>query len=145
MELRKAGRKDAWGILALALLLWPEHDTDSLFDEISNALEGPETAFFVAISEKAIIGFAECTLRHDYVEGARTSPVGYLEGIFVKEKNRGQGVARALVGACEAWAKALGCTEFASDCLLQNTESIAFHHRVGFGEANRIVCFLKKV
>ena len=91
------------------------------------------------------IGFAQCQLRHDYVEGTETSPVGYLEGIYIKEADRHQGIARALLAACEDWAKAQGCTEFASDCELTNTESQAFHQAVGFSEANRIVAFVKKL
>ena len=35
------------------------------------------------------IGFAQCTLRNDYVEGSSSSPVGYLEGIYVKDEYRG--------------------------------------------------------
>ena len=31
------------------------------------------------------IGFAQCQLRYDYVEGTKTTPVGYLEGIFIKD------------------------------------------------------------
>ena len=42
-------------------------------------------------------GVALCALRHDYVEGCETSPVGYLEGVCVQEEYRQQGVARKLV------------------------------------------------
>lgn len=55
------------------------------------------------------IGFALCQLRYDYVEGAKTSPVGYLEGIFVKEAYRQKGYARELFAECQAWAKEKGC------------------------------------
>lgn len=91
------------------------------------------------------MGFAQCQLRRDYVEGTESSPVGYLEGIFVAEEYRHQGVARKLLAACEIWAKEQGCTEFASDCELANTASLRFHLNVGFQEANRIICFTKKL
>ena len=91
------------------------------------------------------MGFAQCQLRHDYVEGTETSPVGYLEGIYVREGVRRQGVARKLLSACESWAKAQGCKEFASDCELDNTDSQRFHQAVGFEEANRIVAYVKKL
>lgn len=32
-----------------------------------------------------------------------------------------------------------GCTEFASDCELDNTESSKFHLNLGFEEENRII------
>jgi len=145
MDIRKADRKDAWGVLALALLLWPDSETDPLFEEISGLLDDPEAGIFVAVDEKTLAGFAQCSLRRDYVEGTSTSPVGYLEGVYVRATHRRQGVARALVSACEGWARSQHCTEFGSDCLLENQLSIRFHHGAGFHEANRIVCFLKRL
>jgi aminoglycoside 6'-N-acetyltransferase I len=68
-----------------------------------------------------------------------------LEGIFVAEDYRRQGIARALLRACENWSKEQGCTEFASDCELTNTESLLFHLKLGFLEANRIICFTKEL
>lgn len=38
-----------------------------------------------------------------------------------------------------------GCTEFASDCELDNEASLAFHLKMGFAEANRIICFTKRI
>jgi aminoglycoside 6'-N-acetyltransferase I len=37
----------------------------------------------------------------------------------------------------------MGCKEFASDCKLENTESLRFHLKIGFEEAGRIICFKK--
>ena len=91
------------------------------------------------------MGFAQCQLRHDYVEGTESSPVGYLEGIYAAPDCRRQGIAGALLAACERWAVKMGCTEFASDCELDNLESLAFHKSAGFTEANRIICFTKKL
>lgn len=89
------------------------------------------------------IGFAQCQLRCDYVEGTSTSPVGYLEGIFVKEGYRNRGYAKELLAECEAWAKNNGCLEFASDCEIDNADSFYFHKAMNFIEANRIICFTK--
>ena len=55
------------------------------------------------------------------------------------------GIARKLLSCCENRAKAQGCTEFASDCELDNTDSQRFHRAVGFEEANRIVAYVKKI
>ena len=90
-------------------------------------------------------GFAHCALRGEYTEGVINLPAGYLEAVFVKEKYRRKGFARALVAAAEEWARAKGCTEFASDCECGNEDSVAFHKAAGFGEVNRIVCFVKKL
>ena len=91
------------------------------------------------------VGFAQCTLRTDYVEGTESSPVGYLEGVFVNAEYRGNGYAKELLLACENWAKNMSCTEFASDCELDNMASFKFHIAAGFDEANRIICFRKRI
>jgi aminoglycoside 6'-N-acetyltransferase I len=79
------------------------------------------------------------------VEGTETSPVGYLEGIYVTESARNRGIARQLLAECENWAREQGCREFASDCELGNTVSLEFHLSLGFREVNRIICFAKKL
>ena len=79
------------------------------------------------------------------MEGTKTTPVGYLEGIFIREEYRKQGYAKKLLSKCEEWAKEQGCSEFASDCELENEISIEFHIKMGFEEANRIVCFKKSL
>ena len=126
----------------LAAKLW-EHPAEELQEEFAALLSDPDAALFAAKRDEAVVGFAQCQLRHDYVEGTSSSPVGYLEGIWVEEAHRNRGIAAALLRACEEWARAQGCTEFASDCELTNTDSIRFHEAMGFEEANRIVCFRK--
>lgn len=69
----------------------------------------------------------------------------FWEGIYVREDFRRRGVARELLAACEQWARKQGCREFASDCELTNRESERFHRALGFGEAGRISCFVKKL
>lgn len=98
----------------------------------------------LALEGERPVGFAQCALRRDYVEGSSTSPVGYLEGIFVLPEHRRRGIAHRLVDACQSWAQLQGYKEFASDCELDNLESQRFHQACGFAEVNRIVCFLKK-
>ena len=143
--IRKAAPEDSSAIAGLALLLWPDHTLSELEAEFSQLLTQREAAIFLFSEAGVPAGFAQCQLRHDYVEGTGSSPVGYLEGIFVRETHRRQGIARKLLAACEDWAKAMGCREFASDCELDNTDSLAFHLQLGFTEANRIICFTKKL
>lgn len=131
-------------VAQLATELWPSHTVEELSTEFAEVL-ADGGAFFLAEEQGASAGFAQCQLRRDYVEGTDSSPVGYLEGIYVRESYRGKGVAHALLTACESWAKEQGCSEFASDCELTNTNSLAFHLKAGFAEANRIICFTKKL
>ena len=143
--IRKAAPEDSSDIARLARLLWPDHSLSELEAEFSQLVTQRSAAVFLCLDEDSPVGFAQCQLRHDYVEGTIHSPVGYLEGIFVQEDHRRTGVAGKLLAACEDWASAMGCREFASDCELHNTDSLAFHLRLGFTEANRIICFTKKL
>ena len=141
--IRKAERNDLPVLTELALELWPEHAADKMYFDLGSIMMAGESVFFLSYEGDKPVGFAQCQLRHDYVEGTETSPVGYLEGLYVQDAFRKQGFAGQLMKACEAWAKAEGCVEFASDCEIDNEESLAFHLKLGFKEANRIICFKK--
>ena len=145
LTIRKADSSVASAVAMLAQQLWPHHETAQLQEEFEPLLADANVAVFLAFSDEEVAGFAQCQLRNDYVEGTSSSPVGYLEGIFVTPAYQKQGIARALLAACENWAKQRGCSEFASDCELDNRDSLLFHLNVGFEEANRIICFTKKL
>ena len=83
----------------------------------------------------------EASRRVDYVNGTRSSPVAFLEGLYVAPGSRGQGVARALVESVSLWAEREGCRELASDCLLDNSSAHAVHRALGFEETERVVYF----
>lgn len=141
--IKKANINDVETIASLAILMWKQHTIQDLIDEFSNIISTGKAQFFLKYYKDIPIGFAQCQLRYDYVEGTNSSPVGYLEGIFVKESYRNKGYAKELLAACETWAKERGCREFASDCEINNINSFRFHKAVDFIEANRIICFTK--
>ena len=143
--IRKATKTDYPAAAALAVKMWEDADSRELTREWEEADATGEGAVLIAEEGGTIVGFAQCALRHDYVEGTRSSPVGYLEGVYVEETCRRRGYAAQLLSACQAWAKEKGCREFASDCELTNTDSLNFHLAMGFSEANRIICFTKNL
>lgn len=144
-HLRQAGPGDAAQLAELACAMWPEHTHQEMIEEFEGLLSKEDAALFLYYKNHQPAAFAQCQLRYDYVEGTKTCPVAYLEGIFVTAAERRKGIARKLLLACESWARKRGCTEFASDCELSNLTSQAFHQAVGFEEANRIVAFVRKI
>ena len=137
----QADDKREW--LRMRLALWPDHIAEESLAEMDVFLADPLTPTFVAVRENGSLGgFLEGGLRK-YAEGCDSSPVGYLEGWFVDEDLRGQGVGSALVGAMEAWAREQGCTEMASDTWLDNETSIQAHLKLGYEESERLVHFRK--
>ena len=141
--IKRATTEDAGQLARMAIQLWTEHDPKALEDEFRKLAENDEAACFIKYLEDAPVAFAQCQLRRDYVEGTESSPVGYLEGIYVSEGYRKKGYAAELLSECEKWAREKGCTEFASDCELDNMDSLRFHMALGFEEVNRIICFRK--
>ena len=132
----------AWRTFRVAL--WP--DGDSHAADIARLLERADMVAFMAVAETGDpAGFAEASLRHDYVNGCETSPVCFLEGIYVAPAHRKTGVARALSDAVENWGRQKGCSEYASDALAENIASWHMHIALGFDEAERIVVFHKKL
>ena len=141
--IKKATIEDAKNLAALAAQMWTGHGLKDLENECRKLVKNDEAACFIKYTDGKPIAFAQRQLRHDYVERTGTSPVGYFEGIFVSEGYRRKGYAAELLSECQRWAAEKGCTEFASDCELDNTNSIRFHMSLGFEEASRIVCFRK--
>ena len=139
----RARIEDAQILADLAIQMWADHDLDDLTEEFRQLVMGDDAACFIKYVDGKPIAFAQCQLRHDYVEGTESSPVGYLEGIFVSEEYRKKGYAAELLSECEKWVREESCTEFASDCELGNADSVKFHMSLGFEEANRIICFRK--
>jgi len=129
----------------LGILLWPDNSFHDLFEEFSEILEGERETAFVCRAGQEYVGFIHVSLRFDYVEGSSSSPVGFVEGIYVKEPYRKRGIAKKLVAHGEIWAKAQGCREMGSDIEQDNMASYDFHRNIGFREANRLICFIKDI
>ncbi len=135
---------DAW--VAMRHALWPDYSETELRGGAGAMLVEPaKFDVRIAVIDGKPVGFSEVALRADYVNGCETSPVAFLEGIYVAPEHRLKGVARALVAEAEAWAKKTGCKEFASDALLENAASHDMHKALGFAETERVVYFKKSI
>ena len=144
MKIERAAAEhiESWAELRAAL--WPdetvEHHRDDVIDTFLSG--APRNAAFICRgADGAICGFAEVALRNDYVNGCGTSPVLFLEGIYVQPGDRRRGVGKSLCAAAAEWGRSLGCSEFASDAALDNAESLRFHAALGFDETERVVFF----
>ncbi|HBL85478.1 MAG: hypothetical protein A2Y17_06170 [Clostridiales bacterium GWF2_38_85] len=145
IKYRIAKQSDIDKLIKLMLLLYKNTSYEELLAEIEPDIESNNFVFFLALDNGKFVGFSHCAVRHDYVEGTNGGNVGYLEGIFVLPEYRRKGIAKHLLALCEGWSREKGCKEFASDCEIGNTESYNFHIKMNFSEANRVICFAKRI
>ncbi|WP_153102394.1 GNAT family N-acetyltransferase [Paraburkholderia hayleyella] len=147
--------------LALRQALWPHASAQQHRQDIEKLLQrrARSVAFMARVPDAAFpgsgsavpsvagsaacIAFAEAVLRDDYVNGCQSSPVLFLEGLYVAPAFRRQGVARRLCTALEQWGLQQGCTEFASDTALSNFAAQEMHRALGFAPTERVVFFRK--
>ncbi len=132
--------------LSMAIQLWPEYDPGELSQIVSDGIQSKKYRRLLCQNDSGVyVGFIDLSLRHDYVEGSSTSPVAYIEGIYVKSDYRNLGVAKFMVSEAGNWAKQNGCSEIGSDTSLTNIDSQNFHERVGFEKSDVVVHFIKKL
>src|SRR4051812_41952655 len=88
--------------LKMALALWSyesKEDMESLFHHLYYS---ESDKMLIARSDSGVAaGFANISIRKEYVEGSNSSPVGYIEGIYVKPEFRKQGIARKFIEMAE--------------------------------------------
>ena len=139
-RVRPVIRADASEWFRLRKLLWDESSDDEHRVEMLDIYSHPEMQL-VLIAETdggRLVGFLEASIR-PFVEDCYSDHVGYLEGWFVEEGYRKNGIGRKLVRAAESWARSKDCTEMASDSEIGNDLSLKAHQNLGYEETSRLV------
>lgn len=145
--IRACATVDEPGWLELRQALWPDATRQEHLEEMQDFLRSPQRYIQYVCRDEAgdAVGFIEASLRHDYVNGTDTSPVAFVEGLYVRPDSRRKGRGTELMLAVQAWAASMGCTELASDAALDNTVSHRAHRALGFEETERVVYFRKRL
>ena len=148
-DVRQGELSEAKVIAEMMALLWPNGSPSEHQAEVEALIEsGMNGAFpaaiFVAFDlDESLIGFLQVGLR-SHADGCdATRPVGFIEGWFVREAYRGQGIGTKLMRAAEAWSRVQGCREMASDAIIENEASHRAHSALGFEIVDRCVHFRK--
>ena len=147
MIVRIATENDREELCRLIGALFPEIPPAQLHGEVDEYLDPVGRTEIVLVAARAsgkLAGFVEVGTR-PYAEGCATSPVPYIEAWYVDDDVRRQGIGGALFRAAEAWARAEGFTEIASDVQIDNAVSISAHKALGYEETERIVCFRRSL
>ena len=96
--------------------------------------------YFLTDEKNRIAGLIELSLRN-IVDGCLTSPVAYLEGLYLKKKYRGKGLGKDAIKIVLNWCRKQGLSELATDTELTNLRAQNLYKTVGFEETDRVVEF----
>ena len=67
--IKRATIEDAGILAGLAMQMWTDHDPEDLEAEFGKLAMNDEAACFIKYVDDKPIAFAQCGMRHDYVEG----------------------------------------------------------------------------
>jgi len=129
----------------LAVLLFPESSFEEEYQFHQEILTSEKEIGYLYLLDNQYVGFMNISIRNDYVNGTETSPVVYIEAIYVLPEYRKKGIGLEFIQHAEAVAREMGIKELASDCIIDNALSEKFHKGCGFEEKERVICFVKKV
>jgi aminoglycoside 6'-N-acetyltransferase I len=146
VTIRSLAESDLSEWLRLRQLLWDAIEEEDHKDEMLGIIEHADSQY-VAVADAGggkLVGFLEASIRAQ-AEDCDTDQIGYLEGWYVDESHRMQGIGARLVRSAEEWARRQGCTEMASDAEIGNSVSINAHAKLGYTETSRLVHLRKEL
>lgn len=143
MQIKAVADKDFPAWRRMRKQLYAGLDDNFNDEEIALIAAAPDKACFLVYEQAdKPIGLIELSLRN-VVDDCLSSPVGYVEGIYLEPEYRGLGYGRTLIEFAADWFRARGCSEMATDVEISNDSSQRFHEHLGFVETYRIVQYKK--
>ncbi len=123
---------------------------NELYDSLSNDFHDKEMdkiissnewhCQFIQDDDGRTIGFIEVSERN-IVDGCLSSPVAYIEGLYLEQEYRGKGLGKEIIKVLLDWCKEKEFSELAVDTELENIKAQKFYLSAGFEETYRIVEF----
>jgi GNAT superfamily N-acetyltransferase len=124
----RAGDADVVGGLAAELAMSFEFSAERFRASFPALLAADDACLLLAVDRGDglgyLLGFRHLTF---YANG----PVGWVEEIVVRQRNRGQGTGKALMTAFEQWAAGSGCALVA----LATRRAAPFYSALGYAES----------
>lgn len=142
LDFRLANLDDLPVWIKLREELYGDLEPDYNEREIRRTVADPAlTSFIVHIdTAQEPVGMLELSLRN-IVDGCVSSPVAYIEGLYVKEPWQNKGFGKQMIAYAKRWGLEQGCRELAVDTELDNEKPQVYYARLGFEETYRVVQF----
>ncbi len=99
---------------------------------------------FLADENNQVIGLVELSSRN-IVDGCLSSPVAYLEGLYLRPEHRGKGLGKEVIRIIIKWCMVEGFSELATDTEITNKKAQRFYESMGFEEVDRVVEYRMKI
>ena len=153
VQIRPAQEADLEQLARMCEALWPRASAAEHAEELRLLLRGkadlvltmPLMIFVAETRDGRLVGFVEVDLR-SHADGCNPSrAVGYIEGWYVAERFRRNGVGKKLIAKAEEWARSHGCAEMGSDAVIENEMSQRAHEALGYEVLDRCVHYRKKL
>ncbi len=149
VTIRPAAPDDLAALARARAALWPESSVEEHGAELAAMLNGdpvstlPQATFVAESAHGEVVGFVDVGLR-SHADGCDPrQPVAFVEGWYVAPQVRRTGIGRALIATAEAWGRARGCVEMASDTWIDHQTSQRAHEALGFAVVDRCVHYRK--
>lgn len=96
-----------------------------------NKYQNEDNTLLIAKQEENVIGYAYCKI-NELPGGPIISKVTLLDGIYIEEKYRKQGIATKLINECKNWSKEIGATYFEIKVAKENINALKLYEQIGF-------------
>jgi len=96
--------------------------------------------YFLTDADGTLLGLVELSSRN-IVDGCLSSPVAYIEGLYLKPEYRHQGLGKEVIQLLRSWCRERSFSELATDTQLANEAAQRFYRAAGFQETDRVVEF----
>lgn len=96
-----------------------------------NKYQNEDNILLIAKQDEDIIGYAYCKI-NELPGGPIISKVTLLDGIYIEEKYRKQGIATKLINECKNWSTKIGATYFEIKVTKENINASKLYEQIGF-------------
>jgi aminoglycoside 6'-N-acetyltransferase I len=120
-------------------IVYPILDSDYDLNEIEKIFRSEFWhCWFIEREDGERTGLVELSLRN-IVDGCLSSPVPYIEGLYIIESDRNKGIGEQVIEIIKNWSRERGYTELATDAELSNSRAQRFYERLGFETVDQVV------
>ena len=134
VSVREATAGDAEGLARLCTQLGYPADMAAMPARLGRLCEDSNARAFVAVQGSDLVGLVTIHLRDTL---NHPTPIAQITLLVVDEARRSKGVGKALVSACEEFARQCGARRVAVTTALDRAGAHSFYERAGYRHTGR--------